>query len=87
MRVGVLLAVLQIKSVDYQYSDGQSVLSTRLPGYSGVSGLDDYDSAEDAKAHADLESVRRDLCCSSALYLCMLRDSSAVCVILAWKHW
>ena len=63
----VLLAVLQIKSVDYQYRDGQSVQSTRLPGYSGVSGLDDYDSAEDAKAHADLESVRWDMHYSSAL--------------------
>ena len=61
-----LLAVLQIKSVDYTYRDGQSVQSTRLPGYSGVSGLDDYDNAEDAKG-SDLETVRHDLCCSSAL--------------------
>ena len=65
MGTSVLLAVLQIKSVDYKYRDGQSVQSTRLPGYSGVSGLDDYD--EEAREHADLESVRCDLCCPSGL--------------------
>ena len=40
---------LQIKSVDYVYEDGQQVQSTRLPGYSGVSGLDAEQDAEDRK--------------------------------------
>ena len=41
--------MLQIKSVDYVFEDGQQVQSTRLPGYSGVSGLDAEQDAEDRK--------------------------------------
>ncbi|KAL0025560.1 hypothetical protein WJX79_000263 [Trebouxia sp. C0005] len=46
-----------IKSVDYKYEDGKTVQSTRLPGYSGVSGLDAEQDAEDEKREAaDLEA-------------------------------
>ncbi len=50
--------MVQIKSVDYQFEDGKTVQSTRLPGYSGVSGLDAEQDAEDEKREAaDLEAV------------------------------
>ncbi len=49
--------MLQIKSVDYRYKDGKTVQSTRLPGYSGVSGLDAEQDAEDEGREADLEAV------------------------------
>lgn len=50
--------MLQIKSVDYRYEDGKTVRSTRLPGYSGVSGLDAEQDAEDERREAaDLEAV------------------------------
>ncbi len=51
-----LSVVLQIKSVDYTFADGQQVQSTRLPGYSGVAGLDGDQEAEDRKREADLEA-------------------------------
>lgn len=52
------IELLQIKSVDYRYEDGKTVQSTRLPGYSGVSGLDAEQDAEDEKKEAaDLEAV------------------------------
>lgn len=52
------IKLLQIKSVDYRYEDGKTVQSTRLPGYSGVSGLDAEQDAEDEKKEAaDLEAV------------------------------
>ncbi len=54
------IAMLQIKSVDYRSEDGKTVQSTRLPGYSGVSGLDAEQDAEDEKREAaDLEAVCR----------------------------
>jgi hypothetical protein len=52
------MTMLQIRSVDYRYEDGKTVQSTRLPGYSGVSGLDAEQDAEDEKREAaDLEAV------------------------------
>ena len=42
--------------MDYVYEDGQQVKSTRLPGYSGVSGLDAEQDDEDRKRD-DLEMV------------------------------
>lgn len=52
------MTMLQIRSVDYRYEDGKTVQSTRLPGYSGVSGLDAEQDAEVEKREAaDLEAV------------------------------
>ncbi len=52
------MTMLQIRSVDYRYEDGKTVQSTRLPGYSGVSGLDSEQDVEDEKREAaDLEAV------------------------------
>ena len=53
--------MLQIKSVDYKNSDGKQVVSTRLPGYSGVSGLDGDQEAEDLRREEEEEEAAADL--------------------------
>lgn len=53
-----LLVVVQIKSVDYVYQDGSAVESGRLPGYSGIAGLDaDQDQLHKKKQQQDVEKV------------------------------
>ena len=49
--------LLQIQSVDYVAKDGTHTQSARLPGYSGISGLDGELDAEEKKREDDLEAV------------------------------
>ena len=50
--------LLQINSVDYTYEDGKTVQSSRLPGYSGVAGLDvDQDMLKRKKEEQDGQKV------------------------------
>ena len=48
------VSLSQINSVDYTYEDGKTVQSSRLPGYSGVAGLDvDQDMLKRKKEEQD----------------------------------